>query len=268
MANGLPLFGGPEIRSRHNSCLALARPGAAPFGAVLPSPWHAVARSGPTQSSCGHADEAASFIRSLAHARALEARARLSSWCQVVDPGDPCSHDSFVPSQAGCRARAVQCRGWHPAPCWLILLTRHRRANPAGLTEVYKWLPPRCPLSTFGGCWYKWPAGADGKRSANTCSWSNTHVAAASGACSGLDLMQLFGLSGLEEWNREAPPQVFPRAKIRLVPDMHDNCIAVGDYHPDGDKKNKKMRGARRGKIASLHGTQHHDSTTAVPEYR
>ena len=106
---------------------------ASPFGAgveslVLPSPWRAVAKSGPTQSSCGRPDAGWSCLQSRLAGGVWPAPGHLKHQlgCAPVlsalllpggRPADPCSHDSlcFVPSQAGCRAGALQCRGWHPA---------------------------------------------------------------------------------------------------------------------------------------------------------
>ena len=114
-------------------------------------------------------DEAASFIRSLARARALEAPARLrpsvvstlvARWSARL------THAAFSGRLPG---RSFAMPGVAPclpsAPCWLILPTCHWRAHPACLAgEPHSREPPVYPKHIRGPPVYKWPAGADGKR--------------------------------------------------------------------------------------------------------
>ena len=158
MANGLPLWGGQQLAVDTTLVSPLSgqgqpvRRGGQVAGAAL-----AVARRRKERAYLVRAhrcrlvvlavevggrwsDEAASFIRSLARARALEAPARLrphDSLCFVPLPG----RSFAMPGVAPCLPST---------PCWLILPTCHWRAHPACPAgephsrepPVYKWLPP------------------------------------------------------------------------------------------------------------------------------
>ena len=106
-------------------------------------------------------DEAASFIRSLARARALEAPARLrpsvvsalvARWSAQLTHAAMTAFASSLFRQAAGPELCNAGGGTLPpsAPCWLILPTCHWRAHPACPAgephsrepPVYKWLPP------------------------------------------------------------------------------------------------------------------------------